>query len=100
MRFANPKELLLRNFGLRVLAVLIAAGLWIFVNAGQHEARTSLLVPVECPGFPAGLIIVNQRPYFVSLSISGPRTLLSLLDSSRLTVRLDLGGISLGQGDL
>jgi hypothetical protein len=92
MRFANIKHWLLRNFGLRALSVLIAAGLWLFVNAGQHEAQTSMLVPVDYRGLPPGLMIVNRRPDFVALSISGPRTLLSLLDSTRLTVHLDLSG--------
>ncbi len=100
MRFANIKHFLLRNFALRAISVLIAVGLWLFVNAGQHEAQTSLLVPVEYHGLPTGLMVVNRRPDFVSLSISGPRTLLSLLDSSRLTVHMDLGGIGPGQADL
>jgi YbbR domain-containing protein len=100
MRFADIKHFLLRNFGLRVLSVLIALGLWLFVNAGQHEAQTSFMVPVEYRGLPTGLIVVNRRPDFVSLSISGPRTLLSLLDSSRLTVRMDLSGIGPGQAEL
>jgi YbbR domain-containing protein len=100
MRFANIKHWLLRNFGLRALSVLIAAGLWLFVNAGQHEAQTSMLVPVDYRGLPPGLMIVNRRPDFVALAISGPRTLLSLLDSTRLTVHLDLSGIGPGQADL
>ena len=100
MRFTDIKHFLLRNFALRAISVLIAVGLWLFVNAGQHEAQTSLLVPVEYHGLPTGLMVVNRRPDFVSLSISGPRTLLSLLDSSRLTVHMDLSGIGPGQADL
>jgi YbbR domain-containing protein len=99
MRFADIRQFLLRNFGLRVLSVLIAIGLWVFVNAGQHEAQTTLVVPVEYRGLPTGLLVVNQHPDFVTLSVSGPRTLLSLLDSSRLAVRLDLRGISPGQAE-
>ena len=99
MRFADIKHFFLRNLGLRVLAVLIAMGLWIFVNAGQHEAQTNLLVPVEYRGLPSGLMLVNRRPDFVSVSISGPRTLLSLLDPSRLAVPIDLRGITPGQNE-
>src|SRR5271170_4887649 len=99
MRFAHIKHFFLRNLGLRVLAILIAMGLWIFVNAGQHEAQTNLLVPVEYRGLPSGLMLVNRRPDFVSVSISGPRTLLSLLDASRLAVPIDLRGITPGQNE-
>ncbi len=100
MWLARIKRFLLRNLSLRILAVLIAVGLWFFVNAGQREAQTNLLVPVEYRSLPTGLIIVNRRPDFVNLSISGPRTLLSLLDPGRLTVHLDLRGITPGQADL
>ncbi len=89
----------MRNFGLRLLAVLIAVGLWIFVNAGQHEAQNNLLVPVEYRGLPTGLMIVNRRPDFVSVSISGPRTLLSLLDPTRLAIPIDLRGTTPGQNE-
>jgi YbbR domain-containing protein len=100
MSFAKIKNLVLRNLSLRILAVLIALGLWLFVNAGQREAQANLLVPVEYRALPTGLIIVNRRPDFVSLSISGPRTLLSLLDPGRLTVHMDLRGLAPGQADL
>lgn len=99
MRFADIKHFFQRNLGLRVLSVLIAIGLWIFVNAGQHEAQSNLLVPVEYHGLPSGLMIVNRRPDFVNVSISGPRTLLSLLDPSRLAVPIDLRGITPGQNE-
>jgi YbbR domain-containing protein len=100
MWLARIKRFLLRNLSLRILAVLIAVGLWFFVNAGQREAQSNLLVPVEYRSLPTGLIIVNRHPDFVNLSISGPRTLLSLLDPGRLTVHLDLRGITPGQADL
>jgi YbbR domain-containing protein len=99
MRLANIKQFALRNLSLRVLAVLIAIGLWFFVNAGQREAQSNMLVPVDYRGVPTGLIIVNRRPDFVNLSISGPRTLLSLLDPGRLAVHLDLRGLTPGQAD-
>jgi YbbR domain-containing protein len=99
MRLAKIKQFALRNVSLRILAVLIAIGLWFFVNAGQREAQSNFLVPVDYRGAPTGLIIVNRRPDFVNLSISGPRTLLSLLDPGRLTVHLDLRGLTPGQAD-
>jgi YbbR domain-containing protein len=100
MRLARIRSFLLRNLSLRVLAVLIALGLWFFVNAGQREEQQSMLVPVEYRGLPGGLIIVNRRPDFISLTISGPRTLLSLLDPGRLTVHLDLRGLTPGEADI
>jgi YbbR domain-containing protein len=91
------KDLLTRNLGLRAIALFLAIGLWVFVNAGQHEAQISLQVPINYRGLPASMMIVNQRPDFVDVQISGPRTLLSLLDPSRLGLNLDLTGVAPGQ---
>lgn len=90
-------EYLTRNAALRVIAVALAIGLWLFVNTGQHEAQTSLVVPVSYRRLPPGLMIVNQHPDFVEVLVSGPRTLLSLLDPGRLELRLDLTGVAPGQ---
>src|SRR5258707_7252634 len=87
----------LKNLPLRLLSLAIAAGLWIFVNAGQRNAVDELNVPINYRRLPAGLVIVNHPADFVKIQVNGPRTLLSLLNPERLTVRLDLSGIGSGQ---
>ncbi|HVB78695.1 MAG TPA: CdaR family protein [Candidatus Binataceae bacterium] len=86
-----------RNLGLRAIALLLAVGLWFFVNAGQRGALAPMRVPISYRALPAGLVIVNQRPDFVQIEVRGPRTLLSLLDPDRLVLRLDLSGVTVGQ---
>lgn len=85
--------------GLRVISLLVAVGLWLFVNAGQRDAEVSLQIPVAYRDLPAKLMIVNAHPEFVNLVVSGPSTLLSLLDPDRLTLRLDLAGVTPGEAD-
>lgn len=86
-----------RDFPLRAISVLLAIGLWAFVNMGQRGALVSLHVPVGYRLLPAGMVILNQHPDFVEIEVRGPRTLLSLLDPDRLTLRLDLAGVGVGQ---
>jgi YbbR domain-containing protein len=86
-----------RNVGLRVIALLLAIGLWTFVNAGQRGSVQSFNVPVTYRGLPPHLIITNGHPQSVKIEVSGPRTLLSLIDPSRLALRLDLNGVAVGQ---
>src|SRR5271167_3094828 len=86
-----------RNVGLRAIALLLAIGLWFFVNAGQRGALAPMRVPISYRALPAGLVIVNQRPDSVQIEVRGPRTLLSLLDPDRMLLRLDLSGVTLGQ---
>ncbi len=85
------------NIGLKILSLVIAIGLWTFVNAGQRSAIESIQVPVSYHGLARGLVIVNNPIDFVKIQVMGPRTLLSLLDPERLTVKLDLSSIGPGQ---
>jgi YbbR domain-containing protein len=91
------KDDLRRNMGLRFISVLLALGLWIFVNAGQHGSLLTLQVPISYGRLPPGYIIVNSHPDSVKIQVSGPRTLLSLIEPNRLALRLDLTGVGVGQ---
>ena len=86
-----------QNLGLRIISLLLAVGLWIFVNAGQHSSVAPFNIPVSYRGLPPGFVITNQHPDFVKIQLSGPQTLLSLVDPGRLTLRLDLSGVGVGQ---
>jgi len=87
------------NAGLRVLALLLAVGLWIFVNAGEQGSVEPLTVPVSYRSLPPGMVIMNRPPDFVKIEISGPRTILSLINPERMTLKLDLSGVAFGQSE-
>jgi YbbR domain-containing protein len=86
-----------QNLGLRIISLLLALALWIFVNAGQHNSVEWFNVPISYRGLPIGFVMTNQHPDFVKIQVSGPQTLLSLVDPSRLMLRLDLIGVGVGQ---
>jgi len=83
------------NLGLKVLALIIAVGLWL---AGQRDIERSVEVPVEIRDVPAGLMVMDNRVDFVVLRLSGPRTLVSTFDAERLKLGLDLTSAKPGQG--
>jgi YbbR domain-containing protein len=90
-------EVLERDMGLRLISLALAIGLWIFVNAGQHGAIQSFQVPVSYRELPPGFVVTNPHPDFVRIQVSGPRTLLSIIDPTHLTLRLELGNVGIGQ---
>jgi len=96
-RRSRLRRSLTRHTSLKVLSLALAIALWLFVNAGQHQSEVSLEVPVSYNSLPAKLLIINHHPRFVKLDVAGPRTLLSLIDPGRLTLRLDLAGVNQGQ---
>ncbi|HLW72367.1 MAG TPA: CdaR family protein [Candidatus Binataceae bacterium] len=86
-----------RNTGLRVISLMMAIGLWLFVNAGERNAQQSFTVPISYRGLPPHFMIADPHPTSVSIEVSGPRTLLSLIQPNRLTLRLNLAGAGVGQ---
>jgi YbbR domain-containing protein len=79
----------LRNLWLKVLAVTLAAALWLTV-AGEHIVERSLRVPLEFRNIPAGLEIVGDPPVTVDVRVRGSSGVLSRLDPGEVVVVLDL----------
>ena len=80
-----------RNLGLKVLALLVAAGLW-FVVAGEHVVERSLRVPLEFRNIPDGLEIVGDPPATVDVRLRGSSGILGKLQPGEVVVTLDLNG--------
>ncbi|HEY6395643.1 MAG TPA: CdaR family protein [Candidatus Binataceae bacterium] len=90
-----------RNVGLRLFSVLLAIGLWLYVNvSGGRQLAEPFEVPISYRALPAGFVIMNRPPDFVKVEVSGPKTLLSLLEPEQLTLRLDLKGVVTGQTEI
>src|SRR5689334_5009868 len=81
------------NFGLKVLALIIALGLWL---AGHRDSERAIEVPVEFRNIPQDLMVMDNRIDYVVLRLMGPRTLVSTLDSQTLKLSLDLAGAKSG----
>ena len=65
------------NVGLKVLALVIAVGLWV---AGHRDIERAVEVPVEFRNIPSDLMVLDNRIDYVVLRLTGPRTLVSTLD--------------------
>jgi YbbR domain-containing protein len=81
------------NFGLKVLALIIAVGLWL---AGHRDIERALEVPLEFRNIPADLMVMDNRVDYVVLRVMGPRTSVSTLDADNLKLSLDLDGAKSG----
>lgn len=79
----------LRNLWLKVLAVLIAGGLW-FVVAGEHVVERSLRVPLEFRNVPEGLEIMGDPPSSVDVRLRGSSGVLSRVQPGEIVAVLDL----------
>src|SRR5215813_7232698 len=81
------------NHGLKVLALVIAVGLWL---AGHRDIERAIEAPVEFRNIPSDLMVMDNRVDYVVLRLMGPRTLVSTLDAGDLKLNLDLDGAKAG----
>ena len=82
----------LRKATLPALSLLIAIGLWLHVH-GRGEGTVSLDVPLQIHGLPAGLVVVNDLPDHVRVTVSGLQARLGVLSGQDLRVQVDASGL-------
>jgi YbbR domain-containing protein len=78
-----------RHLGLKLMAVALAALLWLIV-AGDHLVERSLRVPLEYRNIPAELELVGDPPTEVDVRLRGSSALLGRLEPRDIIAVLDL----------
>jgi len=71
-------RLLTQDFWLKVSALVIALGIWFYANSRVTDETACDATVVITP--PPGYALVHQSARLVSVTVSGPRSLLSRLD--------------------
>ena len=78
-----------RNLGIKAMAVILAALLWLIV-AGDHLVERSMRVPLEFRNIPPALEIVGDPPTSVDVRLRGSSALLGRLEPREIVAVLDL----------
>ena len=73
----------------KTIALALAVILWAFTNF-ELDVERDIGVPLHLSGLPENLIIVNNPPDSVDLSLRGPRNLLSSFVHSNKSIPVDL----------
>ncbi|MDQ6967636.1 MAG: CdaR family protein [Mariprofundaceae bacterium] len=84
---------MLKPLALYVWAVLIAVVLWVQVH-GEGEGSLSLEVALQVQGLPADMVIVNNLPNQVRLTVKGLQARLKVLQASDIFVPLNARDLS------
>jgi YbbR domain-containing protein len=80
-----------RHLGLKLVAVTLAAMLWLIV-AGDHLVERSMRVPLEFRNIPNELEIVGDPPTTVDVRLRGSSAQLARLEPREVVAVLDLTG--------
>jgi hypothetical protein len=85
---------LFKRFALPFWSVLIAIVLWLQVH-GQGMGSLRMDVALQVRDVPVDMVIVNDLPDEVSITVSGLQTQLNALDAKNLFVTVDASGLNL-----
>jgi len=85
-------ELLTRNLGAKILALLISLLLW-FAYARDPEVGAFVAVPVEYRGMPDNLEVSSDLVGSVSIDLRGPSEKVANFSAAKSAVVLDFSGI-------
>ncbi len=90
---------ILRNLGLKLLALAIALVVW-FVFAAQRRERISeraYRIPLSLVNIPAPMVIASPLPPSIDVRVRGPFTALRQLDPGKLEAVIDLADSARGE---
>jgi YbbR domain-containing protein len=90
------KDYVLENTGLKILALLITAVLWLSVASRPVTEVTLHGVQIELARVPPGLIPSKFDTLLASVTLKGPRDVLDTLHAGDITLIADLGGVEPG----
>jgi len=86
----------IRNLGLKLLSICIAALLWLVV-AGERVVERVMRVPVELQNLPSDLEIVSNPPDTVEVRVRGPSGTLARMGPGEIAAVIDLRAARTGR---
>ncbi|MBM3244672.1 MAG: TIGR00159 family protein [Candidatus Omnitrophica bacterium] len=81
----------------KIIAVILAAGLWVFFGHRIENVRRDLVIPVEYRNLASDKIVADPKPKDVTITLSGSERAFDLLKPSELKLSLDMS--ALGEGE-
>jgi uncharacterized protein (TIGR00159 family) len=91
------KRFLTEHYPEKIIAVLIACGLWIAFGHRTENVRRDFVVPIEYRNLAANRIIDEPKAKEVNVTLSGIEQEFNLLKPKELKVSLDMSGIKDGE---
>jgi diadenylate cyclase len=88
------------NLGEKVVAILLACGLWLAFGYQTESIRRDYVRPIVSRNLPADWIIEEQKPKETTVTLMGSKQAFGLLNEESLSVVLDLAGVKEGRQEL
>ena len=86
---------LFNNWPLKLLALALGIGLWVFV-VGQEKGEVSVKVPVVFTNIPKDMVVVGDVISELDVRLYGSRNLLARANKGSMSKRVSLAGLKSG----
>ncbi|HEV2689636.1 MAG TPA: CdaR family protein [Bryobacteraceae bacterium] len=90
------QRVVVQNFSLKLMSVLLAAGLW-FVVARDPVAEVEIKVPIEFRSLPENLEIDSATFTQAQIRVRGPERVIHRLDTSEVRAEINLANVHPGE---
>ena len=90
------KRYVLHNFGLKVLSLLLATGLWFMIARDEQPAEVAVRAPIVFQHVPASLEISNEAIPEAQIRVRGPERMIRALRVNEVQAEIDLAGVKSG----
>jgi YbbR domain-containing protein len=87
----------LHNFGLKVLSLLLATGLWLAISPDERPAEVAVRAPIVFERLPADLEISSETIPEAQIRVRGPERLIRQLRSYEVHAELELADAKPGE---
>lgn len=90
------KRYVLHNFGLKVLSLLLAAGLWFVISRDEQPAEVAVRSPIVFQHVPPQLEISSESIPEAQIRVRGPERRIRQLNVNEVQAEIDLAGVKPG----
>jgi YbbR domain-containing protein len=87
----------LHNFGLKLLSLLLAAGLWLVIAPDQQPAEVALHAPIVFQHVPSHLEISSESIPEAQIRVRGPERAIRQLQPNEIHAEIDLSDAKPGE---
>lgn len=86
------KRYVVHNFGLKVLSLLLATGLWFVISRDEQLSEVAVRAPIVFQNVPPGLEVSSISIPETQIRVRGPERVIRQLRANEVQAELDLAG--------
>ncbi len=97
---ALPLKARLADIGTKAAAVICAVSLWFLFAYQTDTIQRTFVVPIEYRNLPEGWEILDPKPTYAEITLSGAQPAFAMLNPAAFALSLDIGPVDVKDGQM